>query len=52
MDHHQLDIATRLVHADERQRVPTGQPVSTPICASTTFTYDSMVDAEAQPYAI
>ncbi len=42
-----LDIATRLVHAGERLGTPTGQPVSTPIYASTTFTYDSMADADA-----
>jgi cystathionine beta-lyase/cystathionine gamma-synthase len=47
MDHHQLDIATRLVHAGERQPWPVGQPVSTPIYASTTFTYGSMADADA-----
>jgi cystathionine beta-lyase/cystathionine gamma-synthase len=43
----QLDIATRLVHAGERLGTPTGQPVSTPIYASTTFTYGSMADADA-----
>jgi cystathionine gamma-synthase len=37
-----LDIATRLVHAGERQSTPPGQPVSTPIYASATFTYESM----------
>jgi cystathionine gamma-synthase len=37
-----LDIATRLVHAGERQAAPAGQPVSTPIYASATFTYESM----------
>lgn len=37
-----LDIATTLVHAGERQATPAGQPVSTPIYASATFTYESM----------
>ncbi len=37
-----LDITTKLVHAGERQALPEGQPVSTPIYASATFTYDSM----------
>lgn len=36
------DIATQLVHAGERQSPPNGQPVTTPIYASATFTYDSM----------
>jgi cystathionine gamma-synthase/methionine-gamma-lyase len=43
----ELDIATRLVHAGERQGWPVGDPVSTPIYASTTFTYGSMADADA-----
>jgi cystathionine gamma-synthase/methionine-gamma-lyase len=47
MAHHQLDIATRLVHAGERQAWPTGQPVSTPIYASTTYTYGSMAEADS-----
>jgi cystathionine gamma-synthase/methionine-gamma-lyase len=47
MAHPQLDIATRLVHAGERLGTPTGQPVATPIYASTTFTYASMADADA-----
>ena len=38
----ELDISTRLVHAGERQPPPAGQPVSTPIYASATFTYESM----------
>jgi cystathionine gamma-synthase/methionine-gamma-lyase len=37
-----LDIATKLVHAGERQSTPVGRPVSTPIYASAIFTYDSM----------
>ena len=38
----ELDISTRLVHAGERQSAPAGKPVSTPIYASATFTYESM----------
>ena len=37
-----LDITTQLVHAGERQSTPAGRPVSTPIYASATFTYESM----------
>ncbi len=47
LDPPKLDIATRLVHAGERLGTPTGQPVATPIYASTTFTYASMADADA-----
>jgi cystathionine gamma-synthase/methionine-gamma-lyase len=47
MADHQLDIATRLVHAGERQGQPVGQPVATPIYASTTFTYGSTAEADA-----
>jgi cystathionine beta-lyase/cystathionine gamma-synthase len=36
------DISTKLVHAGERRPLPDAQPVSTPIYASATFTYDSM----------
>lgn len=36
------DITTQLVHGGERQPPPDAQPVSTPIYASATFTYDSM----------
>lgn len=36
------DIATRLVHAGERESTPVGRPISTPIYASATFTYDTM----------
>jgi len=42
----QLDLATRIVHAGERQPWPAGQPVSTPIYASATFTYDSMAEVD------
>ena len=41
-----LDINTRLVHAGERQPLPSGQPVSTPIYASSTFTYASMQEMD------
>jgi cystathionine gamma-synthase/methionine-gamma-lyase len=40
------DINTKLVHGGERQAVPSGQPVSTPIYASATFTYDSMQEID------
>ena len=36
------DIATQLVHSGERQPLPSGQPVATPIYATSTFTYESM----------
>lgn len=41
-----LDIATQLVHAGERREPPEGKPVSTPIYASATFTYDSMKEID------
>lgn len=41
-----FDIATLLVHAGERKVKLEGQPVSTPIYASTTFTYDSMEEID------
>jgi cystathionine gamma-synthase/methionine-gamma-lyase len=37
-----LDIATQLVHAGQSSKPPTGQPTSTPIYASATYTYESM----------
>ena len=40
------DIKTRLVHAGERGPLPDGKPVSTPIYASATFTYDSMQEID------
>jgi len=40
------DIATKLVHGGERQALPDAQPVSTPIYASATFTYDSMQEID------
>lgn len=39
-------ITTQLVHAGERQAPPEGQPVTTPIYASATFTYDSMQEID------
>jgi cystathionine beta-lyase/cystathionine gamma-synthase len=41
-----LHIATRIVHAGERQGPPTGEPVVTPIYASATFTYPSMAEVD------
>jgi len=41
-----LDITTQLVHAGERSAPPTGQPTSTPIYASATYTYDSMEEID------
>ena len=39
-------INTQLVHAGERGAVPLGKPVSTPIYATATFTYDSMAEVD------
>lgn len=41
-DKDNLDITTQLVHGGERTEPPAGQPTSTPIYASATYTYDSM----------
>jgi cystathionine beta-lyase/cystathionine gamma-synthase len=41
-----LGINTQLVHAGERSAAPRGKPVSTPIYATATFTYDSMVEVD------
>jgi len=41
-----LDLTTRLVHAGERNEPPDGQPTSTPIYASATFTYESMEEID------
>jgi cystathionine beta-lyase/cystathionine gamma-synthase len=41
-----LGINTQLVHAGERSAVPHGKPVSTPIYATATFTYDSMAEVD------
>ena len=45
-DAKKLDITTRLVHAGERQPLPGGQPVATPIYATSTFTYPSMQEID------
>ena len=41
-----LDITTKLVHAGERQPLHGGQPVSTPIYATSTFTHGSMQEMD------
>jgi cystathionine gamma-synthase/methionine-gamma-lyase len=41
-----LGINTQLVHAGERGTPPQGKPVSNPIYASATFTYDSMAEVD------
>ena len=40
------DIKTKLVHAGERRGIPDTQPVTTPIYASATFTYDTMAEMD------
>ncbi len=45
-DKEERDIATQLVHNGERSAPPTGQPTSTPIYASATYTYDSMEEID------
>jgi cystathionine beta-lyase/cystathionine gamma-synthase len=40
------DITTKLVHAGERQPPPRGVPASTPIYATSTFTYGSMAETD------
>ena len=40
------NISTRLVHAGERRALPDAIPVSTPIYASATFTYDTMQEID------
>ena len=40
------DITTKLVHAGERLPPPRGLPVSTPIYATSTFTYGSMAEVD------
>jgi cystathionine beta-lyase/cystathionine gamma-synthase len=45
-DKHNLDITTRLVHAGKCSEPPDGQPTSTPIYASATFTYESMAEID------
>jgi cystathionine gamma-synthase/methionine-gamma-lyase len=41
-----LDITTQLVHAGELAEPLAGQPTSTPIYASATFTYESMAEID------
>ena len=45
-DKDNLDITTQLVHAGERTGSPSGQPTSTPIYASSTYTYESMAEID------
>src|SRR5882762_8423207 len=45
-DKDNLDITTQLVHAGERTGSPSGQPTSTPIYASSTYTYESMEEID------
>jgi cystathionine gamma-synthase/methionine-gamma-lyase len=45
-DKKDLAITTQLVHGGERRPLPDLQPVSTPIYASATFTYDSMQEID------
>lgn len=40
------DIATDLVHLGERGDAPAGKPTSTPIYASSTYTYESMEEID------
>ncbi len=40
------DIATEVVHAGERPGAPYGQPVSTPIYTTATYTYPSMAEMD------
>jgi O-acetylhomoserine/O-acetylserine sulfhydrylase-like pyridoxal-dependent enzyme len=40
------DITTKLVHAGERRPLPDAVPVSTPIYASATFTYETMQEID------
>ena len=40
------DITTKLVHAGERRPLPDALPVSTPIYAAATFTYDTMQEID------
>src|SRR6266849_604763 len=45
-DKDNLDITTQLVHSGERTGTPAGQPTSTPIYASSTYTYESMEEID------
>src|ERR1043165_4395258 len=40
------DITTKFVHSGERRALPDAMPVSTPIYASATFTYDTMQEMD------
>ena len=40
------DITTKLVHSGERRALPDAMPVSTPIYASATFTYETMEEID------
>lgn len=40
------DIQTQVVHAGERRTLPAGEPTSTPIYASATYTYESMAEMD------
>src|ERR1044072_7553613 len=40
------EITKKFVHAGERRPVPDAMPLSTPICASATFTYDTMQEID------
>lgn len=42
-----FSIETQIVHAGERRTPPIGQPVATPLYATTTYTYDSMAEMDA-----
>lgn len=46
-DERELDISTRVVHVGERAPAPVGLPTSTPLYATSTFTYDSMAEMDA-----
>jgi cystathionine gamma-synthase/methionine-gamma-lyase len=45
-DKNKYDIATDLVHLGERGAASPGQPTSTPIYASSTYTYESMEEID------
>ena len=40
------DIDTQLVHAGERRPAPNGQPVSTPVYTTATYTYATMAEVD------
>lgn len=46
VDKDKYDIATDLVHLGERNEASPGQPTSTPIYASSTYTYESMEEID------